>query len=190
MNVAILLNGPPRAGKDTAANVICAEWPLHARKLGFSAHLKRATHAAYGMPAAPIDQFEPVKDEPREEFFGLTPRQAYIAHSEDYMKPLHGKRIFGRLWLRAAQKVHEPIVVVPDSGFYDEAMVAIDELGARNVLLLRIHAEGRGESFAGDSRSYISLPNVATIDIHNDGTEAKFRAAVLAIVELWLALRA
>jgi hypothetical protein len=181
----VLLNGPPRAGKDTAANAICAAYP-QGLKLGFSHHLKRATHAAYGLPQDPIDAFEAVKDQHRDEFFGLTPRQAYIAHSEDYMKPLHGKKVFGRLWLRSALASGAPLVVVPDSGFVDEALVGIHEVGEANALLIRVHAEGRGKTFAGDSRSHISLPGVTTVDLHNDGDEAEFCALAVATVRGWV----
>ena len=180
----VLLNGPPRAGKDTAANAICAAFP-QTLKLGFSAHLKRATHAAYGLPQDPIDAFEHVKDERRDEFFGMTPRKAYIAHSEDYMKPLHGKAVFGRLWLRGAKASGAPLIVVPDSGFVDEALVGVNEVGANNAMLIRIHADGRGKTFAGDSRSFINLPGIATHDLTNDGDEAAFRSSVVALCTAW-----
>jgi hypothetical protein len=186
VNRIIFLNGPPRAGKDTAANAICAAFP-NALKLGFAVHLKRATHAAYGLPHdLPFDAFEAVKDQALPEFFGLTPRAAYIAHSETYMKPLHGKEVFGQLWLRAVKASNAPLIVVPDSGFVDEALVGIREVGAENALLIRIHAEGRGKTFAGDSRSHISLPGVVAVDIQNDGEELEFRAQILATVRGWL----
>jgi hypothetical protein len=159
----ILLNGPPRAGKDTAAAVI--EEMVGAWRFGFSYPLKLATHAAYGMNLRRHDAFEKVKDDPRDEFFGITPRQAYIAHSETYMKPLHGDDVFGKIWLRVRKQSRVGVVVVPDSGFAAEAMPAITHFGAENTLLIRIHRPGH--DFRGDSRSYIDLPGVQTLDLVN-----------------------
>ncbi|CAH2606503.1 conserved protein of unknown function (plasmid) [Rhodovastum atsumiense] len=179
----ILLNGPPRAGKDTAASAILARM-TGAVRLGMSYHLKEATHAAYGMPGRPHDAYEAVKDVPNADFFGQTPRAAYIAHSERYMKPLHGADVFGRIFVRRALALNVQTIVAPDAGFADEWTPVIAEFGAGNMLLIRVHAEGRGRTFAGDSRSFISLPGVVTVDLHNDGDRSVFeRQAVHAVLD-------
>lgn len=83
MSRVILLSGPPKAGKDESVRQIQTLFPRTFR-LGFADCLKDSVHAAYGMPGVPFDHFEAVKDEPRDEFFGSTPRQAYIAFSETF----------------------------------------------------------------------------------------------------------
>ena len=105
MTKIILLNGPPRCGKDYAGNLLTGPG---ARVAKFAHVLKERTHAAYsilhrGQPA-PHDWFETTKDEPCGEFLGRTPREAYIAFSEQFMKPLHGVDIFGRLLLAELAK--------------------------------------------------------------------------------------
>ena len=170
----IFLNGPPRAGKDTLANHLCRVLPGF-RNVKLSAVLKERTHALYGMPYAPHDAFEAVKGEPHPEFMGLTPRQAYINVSEMLFKPAHGADVFGRILAEymeaAAEGALLPGFVVSDSGFAAEAAPIVERFGAVNCQLVRIHAEGRGCSFAGDSRSFIELPGVRTADLHNDAPD-------------------
>lgn len=193
MTRLILLNGPPRVGKDTAARHLVER--LGAVRMGFADHLKLATHASYGLLDAegrplPFDAFEAVKDQPREEFHGLTPRAAYIAHSERYQKPLHGPLVFGTYYLRGMLRRPEArLWVAPDSGFAREAEVPMAHIGACNVLLVRIRGEARGKSYDGDSRSYIDMPGVMSLDLANDaeGEPGPFLEAVESAARVWLA---
>lgn len=89
----LLINGPARSGKDTLAAILANRPQTEGRILHFAKALKDATHAAYGLFNIAYDFFEAKKDSPLPEFFGLTPRQAYIAHSEDYFKKLHGQGV-------------------------------------------------------------------------------------------------
>jgi hypothetical protein len=178
MTRIVFLNGPPRSGKDTAARLIMNAFH-GVQRLGFADHLKRATHAAYGMFDIPFDHFEAVKDDPREEFFGLAPRRAYIEHSETYMKPLHGPLVFGHLWLRDARQRNASAICVPDSGFAPEAGPGIEHFGAENCTLIRLHRPGH--DFGNDSRSYVELP-VRTFDIANDDDTGRLRARLMEVL--------
>ncbi len=158
----LLVNGPPRCGKDTLGRAICQEID-GAVVLKMAEQVKLATHVAYGLVdhlgrPYPADSFEHCKDQPAREFLGLTPRQAYIKHSEIYMKLLHGPEIFGQLWVRRAKLLPRSVrlIVVTDSGFYEENLPVMDEFGACNVSLIRIRREGT--TFDHDSRRYIHLP--------------------------------
>lgn len=170
----LLINAPPRAGKDTLGRAIVERadkekadevWTA-IRKFAFE--LKTATHRLYGIqpgghPWHGAEQFENSKDIPNDKFFGLTPRQAYIAVSEKLMKPMHGKDIFGKLLANsmAANAGIEDLSIITDSGFVEEAQVLIDRFGVDNVVLVQLHREGF--DFSNDSRSYIKLP-VRTIE--------------------------
>ena len=179
----VLLNGPPKVGKDTAEQGLRQSIGHH-DKVKFSDPVKKGTHASYELDVG-VDHFEAVKDEEREEFLGLTPRQAYIKHSEQYMKPIHGADVFGKLAVRRMLKVPHDLIVVPDSGFYDEAMPAVHEFGADNVLLIRLYMIGR--SFDEDSREYIDLPGVPTVDIENTyGNLDRFYTDIHDAVMGWL----
>lgn len=185
----VLLNGPPRCGKDTGARRLVERGGGLIARQGFADPLKLGAHAAHGLldaagRALPVDAFEAVKDQPRPEFFGRTPREAYIAHSEAYLKPLHGPDIFGRLFRRDLEAVSAPLVVVPDSGFAAEAEPLAAAIGRPRVLLVRVHAPTRGCSFAGDSRSFIALPGVRLVTLHNDrpGDPEGFLGELLEVV--------
>ena len=180
MTKVLLLNGPPRSGKDFGGGALVREALENGNQAcvaKFAHVLKERTHAAYGVlhhgQPAPHDWFETQKDSPVGEFLGRTPREAYIAFSEQFMKPLHGSNIFGRLLLAdLRQQGHPDLVVVTDSGFREEAEVLVRFYGAHNVTHVRLHRPGR--TFTGDSRTYIDLSDlgVEPVDIHNDSDEA------------------
>jgi hypothetical protein len=190
---AIFLNGPPRSGKDTLALHLKRTLPgVQVHK--FARVLKLATHRLYGLLGGPMEDdafFEACKDEPRPEFRGLSPRQAYIAVSERYMKPTHGEDVFGRMLVENLGRTGRALFVISDSGFAAEALPVVREIGARNCLLLRIHADRRGCDFHGDSRSHITLPEVRTVDLDNqvEGAEAAFLRSAERVVRLWLQRR-
>ncbi len=175
----ILLNGPPRCGKDFAGGILWDILP-DAQVNKFAAQLKVRTHALYlkfdrhGL-AFLHDHYEDCKDMPHPDFEGATPREAYIAFSEQYVKPLHGEAQFGRWLLDQIQDTPYETHIITDSGFVPEAKVLIEAFDAENITLVRIHREGCG--FSSDSRSYLELP-VKTIDIVNAG-DASFSDLLL-----------
>jgi hypothetical protein len=185
----ILLNGPPGSGKDTAAKAIQAAFSGVAH-LKFAGPVKDGTHALFGLNCG-TDAFEKVKDIPSDEFGGLTPRQAYIEFSERAVKPTFGVDRFGKSAARLVAGAVDRgarMIVFSDSGFAAEAEPVADLVGRRNVLLIRIQAEGRGKTFAGDSRSYIYVPGVTVLECPNNGPEHLFRSHVANLVATWLAL--
>ena len=187
----ILLNGPPRCGKDTLGRMVTTILrnsidDIYTDTVKFADPLKEMTHGLYmelddsqNRRVRPwwSGKFEDRKDEPCEEFLGATPRQAYIAVSEKLMKPLHGDDVFGRLLVKniyemfykdATPPFCDVVLAVTDSGFEGEAQVLVDAYGAENVALVRITREGC--SFAGDSRGYINIAGVRTYIFCNEGT--------------------
>lgn len=175
MTKIILLNGPPGSGKDTAANFFHDEYGAYHTK--FAKALKEATHALYGLGALPDDFFESTKNKPNAVFFGLSPRQAYIKVSEELVKPALGQRFFGEVMRETCKRAvadGNEVIVISDSGFAEEAQPLIREFGVANVRLLQIHAEARGCTFEGDSRSYISIPGVAPANVFNNGSLEEF----------------
>jgi hypothetical protein len=168
MKKVILLNSPPRSGKDYAANFIVSKYP-QVKTYKFARILKERTHALYGFSWKPHDFYEAVKDKPNPDFLGLTPRQAYIKVSETYFKVHHGDSIFGLLLAKELDKYEWDIALISDSGFINEAEVLIKKYGRENIILIRITREGY--DFSGDSRTYIYLDqDVCNVDIFNDGT--------------------
>ncbi len=186
----VLLNAPPRAGKNTGAEALAGMIP-GALVLGMAFHLKRMVHGVYlgraGWDADP-DCFDAIKGTPQALLDGMSWRQAYIHYSEQVIKPLHGPEWFGEQFLRAARDSGAPVVLVPDSGFVPEAERVVREAGAECVLLVRIHKLGC--TYLGDSRSYISLGHlgVEERDVANVHGQADAYARDLAGEVLpWLA---
>lgn len=171
MRPIILVNGPPRSGKDTLGEHLLSRYPSF-DLVKFAWDLKERTHALYGRPELPHDHFEDVKDQPSAFFMGLTPRQAYIHVSETYFKPVHGVETFGNLFLKRLEEKHKYArgFIVTDSGFEDESIPVLRHFGVDNCILVRIRDRG---DFSNDSRSFLELP-VYTIDISNGGSKYQF----------------
>lgn len=174
----ILLNAPPRAGKDTAAIYIADKY--YFTHLKFAGILKQRTHSLYGFNDQPIDFYEDCKDTPHDDFLGLTPRQAYINVSEKYFKPIHGQDVFGHFLKKEILSSSSNYFIISDSGFWNEAQVLIDTFGVDNVYLIRIAKNNC--SFDNDSRSYIFLKNVYTEVIENNSTIYSFYLQIDKII--------
>ena len=181
----LLLNGAPRSGKDTVAKMLknASSSSVHLEK--FALPMKLSVPLIYGVPR---DKWEDELDTERNkdlactDFFGKTPREVQIALSEDFLKPMHGKKIFGELLARRLKGLEGrsmlECVVVSDSGFYDEAKEIIDLFGVDRVQLWRIHREGC--DFKSDSRSHVKLEEdgVDCYDIDNNGSLSDLRLLV------------
>lgn len=196
------VNGPPRSGKDTVGSIISQHFGAGVDK--FARILKERTHALYGLyddhgqPFA-HDAYEVNKDMPLASFHGLTPRQAYIAVSETFFKPVHGERIFGTLlandWLRSEiGEDEDEIMVITDSGFGEEALEIMERFPTAEVTVLQLQREGC--TFRGDSRGYINLFDPRSVEpravrnilIDNNGTLAELREVVITNVSVLLGL--
>lgn len=174
----IFLNGPPRSGKDFAGGILYDRSDLGRTNMDakLSAILKVRTHALYLLFdhfSQPLwhGHFENYKDTPIPEFYGLTPRQAYIAVSESWMKPTHGQGFLGELLVAKLRSFEKQVSgrwthIITDSGFVEEAESLVDAYGKDNCTLVRIYREGY--DFSSDSRSYIAL-DIPTFFVDNDG---------------------
>ena len=118
----------PVRARDLSGRLLAQMLPGTARIAKFASVLKTAAHAVVAIlgnagKVLPQDHFENDKDEPSEECFGAKPRDVYIKLSEDFCKPLFGKKIFGKVMekqmkdLLAASTDH---VVITDCGFAEE----------------------------------------------------------------------
>lgn len=163
--LVILVNGAPGAGKDTVSDMLADRW--NGRKFKFASPLKKGVHASLGL-MVPEDNYESVKDLPHRDFHGKSPRQAYIEHSEKYMKPMYGQDIFAKILFYTLQhhKRGLKVAVVSDCGF----QVEVDEIIKRfDCIVIQVHREGH--TFKNDSREYIEHPDIArNYKLENNGT--------------------
>jgi len=181
----IFFNGPRHSGKDTAA--LYCEKALGASHFKQSKPLKAAVQVFYDLTDEEVAHLESIKTQPSDLLFGKSYVEAQISLSEDWAKWFHAdEAIFGKLSARRLRRRSflSRLVVCSDSGFASEALPIIDQFGADNVLLVRVHRDGK--TYAGDSRGYISLPRIISVDVENNGTIEEYHAHIHQLAVNWL----
>jgi hypothetical protein len=184
----ILFNGPRHSGKDEAANYCAKEFGANRFKM--SGPIKAAIKAMFALTDEDVDLLETIKTQPSPLLFGLSYVEAQISISEEWAKKVWGQEVFGRMasaavqrWERYAGKGN--LYVCSDSGFSAEAKSLVyDVILPKNTLL--VHLFRTGKSFRGDSRDYIELAEVETIDIVNDGSIKDYHKALKGTISEWL----
>ena len=142
MHKIILINGPRRSGKDTAARHMEIEWP-NTRHRKFSGGMKAAMKAQFAITEELWKELEvgpssPAKEQPRPEFFGMSWRELLIWFSEEVMKPKFGNDVFGKLMVQELMKhTPAPYTVMSDCGFIEEVLPVINAMGAKNCYVFR-----------------------------------------------------
>lgn len=185
--LVVVFNGPPGCGKDDAAECIWGAQPDSMRRQ-FKDRLFEVTAAIYGVAQHDLEYTwytRKLKEQPRKELNGLSPRQALIYVSEKVIKPSFGKLYFGEA---LAKSLKPGLTLVSDSGFAEELIPLIDELGPESLLVVRIF--GRG-TYEGDSRNYVPESfldkfGVEYADIDNTDTFDEYLLSVAGEVHEWL----
>jgi len=178
----LFINGPAGSGKSTLSRMIC-ESNSEAFPEAFATPIREMIWSVF-FPEYVVDKPFDLKDGTIKStaitklakltedglLGGPTVRQTMIEFSETFMKRLFGQDIFGRLlWNRCCEQTQfYSTFVVDDSGFVPEAQYVVGRVGPSACHLIRLHR--RGCDYSGDSRGYISLPGVQTLDLHNDGS--------------------
>lgn len=181
----ILLNGPPGAGKDTAATII-QDWlsnhDFYSYINRFSSPIKRAFSGFIG--AEEFDELgESVvhaadKEAPIPILNNKSYREWQILFSEDFVKPLFGANTFADLLANDILAYHfrskgmDPYFwIISDCGFQSEVDRFADNFDPAGIALFRIRRPGH--TFAKDSRQYVEpkggflfseIPNLASIE--------------------------
>lgn len=162
----ILLNGPPRAGKDSIGSML---------EMGInrSCRFKFAQPIiSYMLEVFGIHMETVPKDLPHPALHGRTPREVAIAYSERLCKPLFGQDYFGREAVAAVKQAKincsTDVAIFTDSGFSVESQPLASTFGADNLLLIRVHRLGK--NFDDDSRSFWQPfhPLMRELDFEND----------------------
>lgn len=183
----LFINGPSGSGKSTLAKMICEQNPSAYRE-SFAEPIREMIRSVFfpqfivdfpydlrdqtvkNLPLLQLARLLSQENPPERLGSGPSVRAAMIAFSEQYMKPLFGNDVFGRLCFARCveQTAFYQHFVIDDSGFFEEAHHIISRVGADNCHLVRLHRPGC--NFAGDSRGHIALPGVQTLDLHNNSS--------------------
>lgn len=193
MRKIILVNGPPKSGKDTIGWDIM-DW-LHFNDERerclvtlekFAGPLRKIANS---LNPILVTDFEEIKDE-KVMVGGLSPRKIMQSASEDWLKKLVGPTVFAEL---LHQRIHREMninqyvnnfVVVTDCGFQTEVDYIVDKYGEDNVYLIRMMREGC--NFIGDTREFTNIPkrsHFATIT--NNGSYDDLKSAAASVLSVW-----
>lgn len=158
----LLLNGPPRSGKDEIGRKLWNRMPAGTVRMKFAEPIIQFMFTAYGIRMEQVNKDEPHPAIPN----GRTPREVAIAYSEKFCKPLFGQEYFGDKAVEAIQnmeRIQQKLCIFTDSGFPHEARPV-----SALYPCLQIRLSRPGTSFIHDSRNYWDLPNVGVISFDND----------------------
>lgn len=173
----VIINGTPQSGKDHAARALMDNQAAIGRPVRIyriSDALKTLTHLHYGLTCA-VDAFESVKDEPRLEFAGLSPRDAYCRHWTHSVLPAYGPAGLGEMLAeRIRQDINssvipsDTLITLPGAGCWPEVEPIVADFGDHNTVLIRIpnapsgsptDYRGRLEELEGTNATVIETPN-------------------------------
>lgn len=184
MKKFVLLNGPPSSGKSLATDMILENSKeFYHHKM--TSPMDMAFRSFFAIDQVDWNYYRELnKDKPQEIFGGHTTREALIAFSENFAKPLAGQSVFGRIAALHLRKIPNKHIVVSDTGFAHEVEPLIKEYGPENFILIRLHREGY--DYGNDSRSYITFANtIKEVDIRNTNL-ASLRKDVLDAVDKFI----
>lgn len=184
----IILNGPPRSGKDTAADIICDLLEEQDQEMYDVKMARPAFTAIPHLFGIPLDRWYHMYDEeknvPQPELHGMTPREALIWICEDVMKPKFGRDYFGQLAGDIVARVSKNYWVTISDGGFPEEMKAVVDKAESPVYLVHVHRTGR--DFSLDSRGYvqpedIGVPRDCYHQLCNYGSLEDFTLATQAL---------
>jgi hypothetical protein len=180
MTKIIFLNGPPGAGKDTAANYLYEKYDnVVTLKMAELLHIYAQEFVSLLLNEDDIVRYEDDKSLILP-IINVSYRQFMIDIAEGFMKKTYGELVFGRITSGIISKIMDydkangegSIIVISDSGFKEEAAPIVELIGPEFCTLVRIHRDGY--NYDSDSRSYINLDewNIKTIEVINDEIES------------------
>lgn len=196
---AIILNGPPRSGKDTLLVELEKYFAeshkdKHFEPFSYKRVLCEGVGTRYGVD--PLEVWEinadaDSKDKPSKLFGGKTVREALIYESENVIKVdlgEHGVAI--KTFMRLSDKLKQSkvnsaqvVIATPDGGFNAEVDALCNHFFLKREDLFIVRIDREGKTFAGDSREYINNPNIHVI---NDGTPEDLFRKVKYSLDLFL----
>lgn len=177
MKKTIILNCPPRSGKDTIAEMFVERNDF--KMLSFKGKLVEVALTISNVSKNEWDErYKEQKEEPWDKLGGISQRNYLIMISEEWIKPVHGKSYFGDIIAQTVSRDNENNnFILPDGGFEEEIHPIFNELGQK-VLIIQWDREGC--TFDYDSRDWITTfpeitfrtkPNNGTIEEHYENVK-------------------
>jgi len=184
MTIIILLNGPPRSGKDTAAEFIRSFLP-NATEYKLSKPLKMGVQAIFDIPPSVVRSLEDIKDTKAAQLHGVSYRNAQIDLFY-HLKGIYGDTILTDLAIQQINKnIISKYVIISDCGRQVEAEEFISHYNKDSVGLIRLKRDGC--NFNEDSREYImekKFPKYFA-EINNEHDLGLFKQQVRRVLVKW-----
>mgnify|MGYP005741350535 CR=1 FL=1 len=189
----IFLNGKPRSGKDTVADILIEKYD--ASRLKMTEPIDAAFQALFDLEDYEFTRLrENFKDDlghlPSSDGYDSSLREFYIKFSEEFLKPLLGPDVFGRL---AGHRMRYLLgigtnVVISDCGFNEEVQAIINGV-PEGTQFYGIRVERDGTEW--DSREPVDFERlgIEAIEINNNGTLYWLEKVVTTVAEDMLGLR-
>lgn len=152
MKKVVILNCPPRSGKDTMALEISKE--TGCGLLSFKGKLIEIALLVSGVPKNEWEERYESDDKelPWDRLGGLSQRNYLIKISEEWVKPVHGNTYFGDRVLEDVQRGNLSAYIIPDGGFKEEVLPLKND---PNINLLILQWNRDGCSYDYDSRDFV-----------------------------------
>ena len=166
----IILSGPPNCGKDTAYKFLKKQLGVTLGHYRFGQPMKDFFHSVLKIRPQTYDMMmEKGKDNKQPDLNNHTPREVQIRLFTDFLKPMFGPDILGKIAVETLrQKPYARFVL--DSGTIEELEPIIRHFGKPMFYALKITRPGC--SFEGDSRHEIDFGSLGiqhdTIDNKHD----------------------
>lgn len=180
----ILLNGPPRSGKDTAVGII-KKLLLHSSyEYKLSKPLKQGMQILYDLhPKVYLELSEDHKDTPSASLYGQTAREAQIALFKCLSKGC-GEDVLAKMAIKFIDsKVTEEYVLISDSGRTIETQTLLEHFGYDKVGLIQLWRPGC--NFEGDIREYVCINCRHHTKVNNEFELDIFEAQIKKVLKEW-----
>lgn len=168
MTKIIILNGPPRCGKDTAAEAIEEYFGSDICKhLKLSEPLKLIASSILGYPREVLEANKDTVLSGNK----ISYRDAQI-HTFLQLVPVYGEGWLGKWFVNSLEQYEQEYFVLSDGGRSEDIRPFLQFLRPEDLLIIQIMREGC--AFRGDIRSYITAYNVRVRpSVNKDLTEFK-----------------
>lgn len=169
----VFLNGPARSGKSTIARAL-AEQDKNLSVCSFAEPIRMALLSTFHpeQMTQGIDLRDGAVKASLIPGTGVTYRQWMVAYSEQFMKPLFGKQIFGDLAKRFVEDLtmYYDRFVFDDARFEDEIRPFANAFGGQNILIVRVERSGASWSNEPSGSDLTKVIGVHHAAIVNNGT--------------------
>ena len=181
MSKVIILNAPPKGGKDSLCSYFlsCLPYsgnPMWVEHMSFATPLKQINQIIYNLTDEEVKELNfnhELKDLKQDRFGGKSWRECLIDTSTD-LKAQHGLDYFGVNLVQRIDRMNHmgllPNIIITDGGFDEEQVPLVERFGRENYHVIKIIREGF--DYSSDSRKYIDCEKLGVEPhiLHNRGT--------------------